>query len=245
MKKIFSFTLALSFFVILFAFVMTRSIKRDLVFEDYILFRNVILSGWLRTILISLVSILLSLVIGLILYLMQESKKQVLYYIAEIHKTIIFSTPLLVIAIVAYYYIGNSFGLKSKFLIGALTLGLYISAYVSDIYKGAIESIHINQWQAAKMFGFNKYQTYRFIIFPQVFKSILPPLAGQFALTVKGSSLLAYLGTTELLNSVNTVMASTLKYPEGFMVVSVGYWIITIPLIIVVRKLEVKVNYKV
>lgn len=245
MKKLFSFTLALLVYALLFAFVMTRSISRELDFTYYLDFRNVIISGWFRTILISLVSILLSLVIGLILYLMQESKSKFLFYIAEIHKTLIFSTPLLVIAIVSYYYVGNSFGLKSKFVIGALTLGLYISAYVSDIYKGAIESIHINQWQAAKMFGFNKYQTYRYIIFPQVFKSILPPLAGQFALTVKGSSLLSYLGTTELLNSVNQVMASSFKVPEGFIVVSIGYWIITIPLIMFVRKLEVKVNYKV
>jgi len=245
MKKLFSFTLALSMYVLIFVFVMTKSIHRDLAFEDYLLYKNVILSGWLQTILISLVSILLSLVIGLILYLMQESKSKFLFYIAEIHKTLIFSTPLLVIATVSYFYIGNSFGLKSKFFIGALTLGLYISAYVSDIYKGAIESIHINQWQAAKMFGFNKFQTYRYIIFPQVFKSILPPLAGQFALTVKGSALLSYLGTTELLNSVTQVMASTLRYPEGFMVVSISYWIITIPLIMLVRKLEAKVNYKV
>jgi len=245
MKKLFSFTLALAFYGLFFAFVMTKSIHRDLAFEDYLIYKNVILSGWLQTILISLVSILLSLVIGLILYLMQESKSKFLFYIAEIHKTLIFSTPLLVIATVSYFYVGNSFGIKSKFFIGALTLGLYISAYVSDIYKGAIESIHINQWQAAKMFGFNKFQTYRYIIFPQVFKSILPPLAGQFALTVKGSALLSYLGTTELLNSVTQVMASTLRYPEGFMVVSIGYWIITIPLIMIVRKLEVKVNYKV
>lgn len=245
MKKLFSFTLALTFYGVFFAFVMTRSIHRDLAFGDYVIYKNVILSGWLQTILISLVSILLSLVIGLILYLMQESKSKFLFYIAEIHKTLIFSTPLLVIATVSYFYVGNSFGIKSKFFIGALTLGLYISAYVSDIYKGAIESIHINQWQAAKMFGFNKFQTYRYIIFPQVFKSILPPLAGQFALTVKGSALLSYLGTTELLNSVTQVMASTLRYPEGFIVVSIGYWIITIPLIMLVRKLEVKVNYKV
>jgi len=245
MKKIVSFAAAISLYLLFFAYVMYKSLNRDLNFSDYQLYSNVIIKGWFTTVFISLVSISLSLVIGLIIYLMQESRFKVLHYIAEIHKTLVFATPLLVIAIVAYYYIGNSFGIKSKLIIGSLTLGFYISAYISDIYKGAIESIHINQWQAAKMFGFTKYQTYRYIIFPQVFKSILPPLAGQFALTVKSTSLLSYMGTTELLNSVTKVMASTLKYPEGSTVVSIGYWIITIPLIIMVRKLEVKANYKV
>lgn len=245
MKKIFSFALAVTIYIAFFAFVISKSITRDLNFDEYIAFANVIFKGWLNTILISLISILLSLVIGLVIYLMQESNSLIAYFIAEIQKTIIFATPLLVIAIVSYYYIGNSFGIQNKFVVGTITLGLYISAYISDIYKGAIESIHVNQWQAAKMFGFNKYQTYRYIIFPQVFKSILPPLAGQFALTVKGSSLLSYMGTSELFNSVNSTMAASYRYTEGFMVMTIGYWIITIPLIMLVRNLEKKANYKV
>lgn len=245
MKKILSFTLALTVYILFFAFVIARFNSRELNFDEYILFKKVIFTGWLNTILISLVSILLSLVIGLILYLMQESRFKVLFYLAEIHKTIIFGTPLLVLAIIAYYFIGNAFNIDSKFTIGCLTLGLYIAAYIADIYKGAIESIHINQWQAAKMFGFTRYQTYRYIIFPQVFKSILPPLAGQFALTIKGSALLAYMATTEYLNSINMVQAASYRYIEGFILVALGYWIITIPLIMFVRQLEKKVNYKV
>jgi polar amino acid transport system permease protein len=245
MKKALNLIIAILLYMGLFAFVNSRSISRELDFERYIDFSKVIFSGWLNTILISLVSILLALVIGLVIYLMQESKIGILYYIAEIHKTIVFGTPLLVIAIVAYYYIGFAFNINSKFVVGCITLGLYIAAYVADIYKGAIESIHVNQWQAAKMFGFTKYQTYRYIIFPQVFKSILPPLAGQLALTVKGSALLAYMATSELLNSINTIMAATYQYPEGFIIVTLGYWIITIPLIMSIRKLEQKVNYKV
>lgn len=245
MKKIISFICALGVYVALYYFVLNRSISRALDFSQYIEFRNAIFEGWLNTILISLISILLSLVLGLILYLMQESKFQFVRFLAEIPKTIIFSTPLLIIAIVSYYYVGNAFNITSKFLVGSLTLGIYISAYISDIYKGAIDSIHVNQWQAAKMFGFNQFQTYRYIIFPQVFKSILPPLAGQFALTVKGSSLLSYIGTIEWFNAINRISAASYRIPEGFMIVSVGYWIITIPLIILVRRLEKKVNYTV
>jgi len=150
-----------------------------------------------------------------------------------------------VIAIIAYYYIGNAFNVDSKFWIGSLTLALYIGAYIADIYKGAIESIHINQWQTAKMFGFSRYQTYRYIVFPQVITTILPPLAGQFAMTIKSSALLAYMSTDEFLNAIQTVQSISFRYPEGFLIVTVGYLILTIPLILLVRYLEKKFDYKV
>lgn len=245
MRKILSFVLALLVYLLFYYYVAIQSVGRELDFSSYWDYKTVILNGWFNTIFISTVAILFSLVVGLVLYLMKESKVAFFNSLAEIHKTIIFGTPLIVIAIISYYYTGNAFNINSKFVVGSTVLALYIGAYISDIYKGAIESIHINQWQAAKMFGFNKYQTYRYIIFPQVFKSILPPLAGQFAMTVKGSALLSYMATSEYLNSIKTVQATTYKYTEGFIIVAIGYLIITVPLILLIRKLEIKANYKV
>lgn len=70
------------------------------------------------------------------------------------------------------------------------------------------------------------------------------PLAGQFALTIKGSALLAYMSMNELLNAVTNVQANSFRYTEGFIIMTVGYWIITVPLITIVRKLENKSNYR-
>lgn len=244
MKKFLSFFAAILIYVVFFRYIVSQSNINTLEFEPFIRYKKVILTGWLNTIYISTISIFLSLLIGLVLYAMQESRVLLFNYLSEIHKTIIFGTPLLVIAIVSYYYIGNAFNLDSSFIVGCITLGLYIGAYIADIYKAAIDGIHKNQWQAAKMFGFTKLQTYRYIIFPQVIKSILPPLAGQFALTIKGSALLAYMSTNELLTAVQKVQAGSYRYTEGFIIVIVGYWIITIPLITLVRKLEKKSNYR-
>lgn len=245
MKRTSSFIAALGIYLALFYFVGLRAIGKALDFTVYKSYSTVIFKGWLQTIAISVVSVILALFVGLVLYLMNQSRFSILKYLAEIHKTIIFGTPLLVIAIVSYYYIGFAFNISSKFWVGVITLSLYIGAYIADIYKGAIESIHQNQWQAAKMFGFNRYQTYRYIIFPQVVMTILPPLAGQFALTIKGSALLSYMGTSEYLNSVNTVMAVSFAYPEGFVILAVGYLIITIPIIQMIRHLEDRLNYRV
>lgn len=233
------------FYILFFWFVVTSEVGR-LEFDVYVDYRNVIFQGWLRTILVSLLSVLLSLFVGLVLYFMQQSVKlRFLHYIAEIHKTIIFGTPLIVLAIIAYYFIGNAFGINSKMFIGVMTLGLYIGAYVADIYNGAVESIHINQWQTAKMFGFTKYQTYRYIIFPQVLKSILPPLAGQFALTIKGSALLSFMALSEFLNEVSVVQAISFAYIEGYAILAVGYWMITVPLIVAVRRFENRLHVRV
>lgn len=237
-KKTLEFVAAVAIYIGIFYFVMLRSLGTRLDFSSYYDYRKVLFAGWLRTIEVSLLGVLLSLFVGLIIYFMQESKVGIVRNLAGIHKTIIFGTPLIVIAIVAYYYIGFAFGINSKMFIGVVTLGLYIGAYIADIYKGAIESIHLNQWQTAKMFGFTKYQTYRYIIFPQVLKSILPPLAGQFAQTIKGSALLSYMALNEFLNEVNVVQANSFRTMEGFIVLSLGYWLITVPLIVLVRKFE-------
>jgi len=240
-----NFAIGLLLYFALFYFVLT-TLKIKLDFGIYFEYRNLLLKGWFRTIQVSAIGVTLSLIVGLILYFMSQTKSiPILPIVAEIHKTVIFSTPLIVIAIMAYYFIGNAFGFESRMFIGVVTLGLYIGAYIADIYKGAIESIHVNQWQTAKMFGFSKYQTYRYIIFPQVLKSILPPLAGQFALTIKGSALLSFMGLNEFLNEVNVVQAISYKAIEGYILLSIGYWIITIPLIMAVRHFEEKLHVRV
>lgn len=237
-KKALGLLFALSIYVGLVLWVLYRSSEAALDFSPYVKYAKVIGMGWVTTFTVSAVALFLSLIVGLALYFMEISNSYTLKYLAVIHKDIIFGTPLLVIAIIGYYYIGNAFGLSSKFWIGALTLALYIGAYISDIYKGAIDAIHISQWQAAKMFGFSKFQTYRYIIFPQVLRQLLPPLTGQFAMTIKSSALLSYMATDEFLNAIKTVQSATFAYSEGFIVVTIGYLILTVPLIHLIKYLE-------
>ncbi len=245
MKKIQSFAFALFLYLLLFWFVSKTAIDKPFDFSSYLAYRTVIFKGWLTTIVLSGVGLVMALLVGLVLYFMERSKKVWIHYLSEIHKTIVFGTPLPVISVVGYYYIGNAFGVRSKFWVGAITLSLYIGAYIADIYKGAVESIHVNQWQTAKMFGFTPYQTYRYVVFPQVMTSILPPLAGQFAMTIKSSAILAYLATDEFFNTIRTVQSIGFRYPEGFVVVTIGYLILTVPLIWLVRTLEKKLKYQV
>ena len=115
MKRLLGFITALGLYGILFYFVFTNALEKEINFDVYIKYRKVILNGWVTTLSISAVSLGLALFVGLLLYLMRESKFKVLYYLSEIHKTFIFGTPLVVIAMVAYYYIGDAFNVDSKF----------------------------------------------------------------------------------------------------------------------------------
>ncbi|WBW97857.1 amino acid ABC transporter permease [Oceanirhabdus sp. W0125-5] len=244
MKKTLHFVIAVVVYIAFFRFVLYRAVGNRLEFNSYMDYSQLILKGWIATILISISALLLSLIVGLLLYIMSNSKILFLRYIAEFHKTIIFGVPLLVIIMAAYYYIGYAFNIDNKFIVGVITLSLYTGAYIADIYRGAIESVHVRQWQAAKMFGFNKYQTYRYIIFPQVIMSILPPLTGQLALLIKGSALLSYMAFDEFFNVIETTQASTFAYAEGFIILAVGYLIMTVPLLFVIRLLEKRFNYR-
>lgn len=244
MKKIVHYILAAGIYIGFFIFVIMKAVGNGFKFEVYLEYAPLILKGWLNTIVISFAALVLSLIFGIILYMMEKSKILFLRYISKFHKTIIFGVPLLVIIIASYYYIGYAFNIKDKFLIGVMTLALYIGAYIADIYRGAIESVHDRQWQAAKMFGFTKYQTYRYIIFPQVLMTILPPLTGQLALLIKGSALLSYMAFDEFFNVIKTVQASTFAYAEGFIIAAIGYLIMTIPLLGLIKILEKKINYR-
>lgn len=244
MKKFINYSMALLLYAMFFLAVYKLTVGQPLDFTKYLAYKSVIFKGWFMTIAISVVSLLLALLVGMLLYFMRISRFGVISAISEIHKTIVFGTPLPVISMIAYYYIGNAFSLNSKFWVGSVTLSLYIGAYIADIYKGAVEAIHVNQWQTAKMFGFSKLQTYRYVVFPQVITGILPPLAGQFAMTIKSSSILAYLATDEFFNTIRTVQSISFKYLEGFLIVTVGYLCLTVPLIILVRYLEKRLDYK-
>ncbi len=242
-KRRLTFLLAIILYGLLFYYITIRSTGGELDYTAYWTYRRVLFSGWLNTIVLSFLSLVIALLVGLVLYMMQVSRFSILNHLAEIHKTMIFGTPLMVIVIVAFYYIGFAFGFNSRFWVGVLTLALYIGAYIADIYKGAIDSIHVNQWQTAKMFGFSTYQTYRYVVFPQVMLTILPPLAGQFALTIKGSALLSYMATEEFLNAIKTVQANSFRVTEGFIVVTIGYLLITVPLLRLIRYLEKRANF--
>jgi polar amino acid transport system permease protein len=128
--------------------------------------------------------------------------------------------------------------------VGVLILSIFTGAYVTEIIRGGIQSIPETQWVTAKSLGFTRLQTYRHIIFPQVFRRILPALAGQMSSLVKDSSLLSTIAVSEFAMRVLEVNSLTFRTFELLTFMMLGYLLITIPISILSKWLERKFYYE-
>lgn len=242
-KKGLHIAITIAFYVLLIAFINYR-IPYTYEWSRVTAYYPVIMKGWINTLVLTFVSLFFSLIIGLVLYFMKKSSFLCLKYISKVFNELMFGTPLLVLVVILYYLVGKAFNIDNRFVSAIIILTSYNSAYISEIYRGGIEGIPMSQWQAAKVFGFTEYQTYRYIIIPQVTKNILPPLTGQLALLVKSTALLSYMAVSEYFNSIMGVNANTFAYIEGYVILAIGYLIITIPISLSIKYMERKLQVK-
>lgn len=202
-----------------------------------------IISGFKLTIVISVVSLFVSLFFGLIGFLSQLSKVQPIHYIGKIYVLIIRGTPLLVQIIAIYYFVGVLFRLNDKFWAGVITLSLFEGAYITEIIRSGVQSISRTQIETARSLCLTKKDTYFYIIIPQVIRRIVPPLAGQFVSLIKDSSLLSIIALSEFTLTVQNVTALNFNYTEGYIILGIGYFILTICISNLSKYLEAKFLY--
>ena len=153
-------------------------------------------SGLGYTLLISLFSVLLGLVIGILMALMRLSKSKILRAVSGIYIDIIRGTPTTVQLLIMWS--GILATCKNSVLIASLTFGINSGAYVAEIVRAGILAVDKGQMEAGRSLGLNKFQTMRYIIIPQAFKSILPPLGNEFIVLIKETSIVGYVGMSDL-----------------------------------------------
>ena len=193
----------------------------------------VILGGLALTIQYSIVAIILMVVIGLIAALMRLSKLAPLRWIASAYVEMFRSTPLLVqlffivLGLPAILPVNQWFGqLMYPILAAALTLSLNEGAYVTEIIRAGILGVDRGQKEAALSVGMTDLQTMRYIVLPQAFKRMIPPLVNQAAQTIKDTSLLAPVGVAELVYKGEIVIAATFASFTIWALVAALYFII-------------------
>lgn len=207
-------------------------------------YRELFLKGWLITIAIATISLILSTLIGLLTALLRQSSIPLLKYIAIVYTELIRGTPLLVQILLFYYVIAHAIGLENRYIAGVLVLSFFSGAYIAEIIRAGIESISKTQLESAKAICLTAAQTYRYVIFPQAFRQSLPPLAGQFASIIKDSSLLSIIGINELTNSAQQINSATYSTLESFLPLALGYLILTFPISLFSKKLEKRHRYE-
>ncbi|TAN10420.1 MAG: amino acid ABC transporter permease [Burkholderiaceae bacterium] len=193
----------------------------------------VLLDGLRLTIQYSIAAIILMIAIGLVAALMRLSKVRIFRWIATAYVEIFRSTPLLVqlftivLGVPAILPVNQWFGqLTYPILAAALTLSLNEGAYVTEIIRAGILGVDRGQKEAAASIAMSNFQTLRYIVLPQAFKRMIPPLVNQAAQTIKDTSLLAPIGVIELVYKAEIVISQTFASFQIWSIVGILYFII-------------------
>lgn len=196
-----------------------------------------LLQGLWVTFTITATSFVLFLIFGFTTALLRQSHLLTARAIARIYLELIRNTPLLIQLFLIYFAISPLFDL-SAFTSAVLALSLFEGAYASEIIRAGIYSINKGQLEAAYSLGFSTFDTYRYIIFPQVIRQISPPLTGQTISLIKDSSLVSTIAIYDLTMQAQAIVAETFLAFEIWFTVAAIYLIINLTLSLVVRIME-------
>ncbi|WP_246197186.1 amino acid ABC transporter permease [Cytobacillus depressus] len=192
-----------------------------------------IMEGLRLTVYYSIVAIILAVIFGLIAALMKLSKSATLRGLATVYIEVFRSTPLLVqlffivFGLTGVLPLNEWFGQKFYPIMAAtITLALHEGAYVSEIIRAGILGVDRGQKEAAASIGMTEFQRMRYIVLPQAFKRMIPPLVNQSAQTIKDTSLLAPIGIIELVYRGQIVISSTFEPFTIWVVIGILYFII-------------------
>ena len=198
-----------------------------------------LLSGAKVTVAIFVLTLVLSLPLGLPFALGSESKILPIRWFCKIYIWIFRGTPLILQLYFFYYFFPISLGVKiNPFLAVILTFVLNYAAYFGEIYRGGIASVDEGQYEAAEALGISKFATMKDIILPQTMKAVLPPVVNEAITLVKDTALASTIGTViDLMRSTSTTV-NRLTDMTPFVVAAVIYLIMTGALTFGAGKLE-------
>ncbi|UUM32671.1 amino acid ABC transporter permease [Vibrio japonicus] len=198
-----------------------------------------ILEGVFTTIEISIWSLIIALVLGLVIGLMRISSNPALKKLSIVYIEVIRGTPLLVQIFIVYFFIGTVLDLE-RFTAGVIALSVFTAAYVAEIVRSGIQSIPKGQMEAARSLGMNYPKAMIYVILPQAFKQTLPPLAGQFINLIKDSSLVSVISITDLTKAGREVVSGSFAPFEVWFTVAALYLLLTSALSWAIQMLEKK-----
>lgn len=198
------------------------------------------LLGFGNTILCSVIALFFSLILGVFFALLEVAPPKIGRTIANIYIEIFRNIPLLVIAMIFYLIIPQFWIKISGFAAGTIGLSLYTSAFIAETVRSGINSIGEGQMEGARSNGMTYVQAMRYVVLPQAFKVVIPPLGNQFVNLIKNSSVLAFVAGFDLMYQADIVAFSTFETINSYIVAGIFYLILTMPLSYYMRHLEKK-----
>jgi polar amino acid transport system permease protein len=190
------------------------------------------------TLLLTLLAFLGGGLLGGAIALLRLARSQTIRWLATLYIQLIQSIPVLMVLFLAYYGLSLAGFELPPLLAASVSLGIYVSAYLAEIWRGAIEAVPFQQWEASASLALSRAQQYRYIIIPQALRVALPPTVGFLVQLVKNTSIVSVVGFVELSRAGQLVNNATFQPFKIFGVVALVYFLICFPLSRLSRRLE-------
>lgn len=201
--------------------------------------------GALLSLLIAAISLLLGLILGVIGASGKRSKHIVPRAIANFYVEVIRGTPLLLQILLIFSVIPSIYTAITGtvlrinvYLIGIIALSLNSGAYQTELIRSGINGVDNGQWEACETLGLSTKQAMRFVILPQAFKRIVPPVISEFITLIKDSSLISTIGAVELLKGAQVIGTEYYDVMSPYILAAIFYLIMTISISYLGRYVE-------
>lgn len=204
----------------------------------------------LKTVEVTIMSLVLATVLGVIFCLFKMSKFKPLQWISNIYISIIRGTPLLVQVLFIFFGIpmvikqitGNNF-IWDFMVVSVVIMSLNAGAYMTELIRGGIEAIDKGQMEAARSLGLSYGQAMWKIVLPQAFRTMLPSIINQFIVTLKDTSLLSFFGLRELVQNTRIIVSNNMEFFIMYAIVGIYYWVIVTALSSAAKLIEKRTTY--
>lgn len=204
---------------------------------------NFLLEGALWTVVLSLISFIGGGLGGALVALARISAWRPLRYLAIAYIQIIQGTPLLVILFLSYFGL-SIMGLTLPPLVAAgLSMTIYVSAYLGEIWRGSIQSVARTQWEAAECLALSRWQRLYLVILPQAVRIATPPTVGFMVQIIKNTSLASIVGFVELVRAGQLINNSIFQPFLIYALIAALYFALCYPLSAWSRRLEMRLHF--
>jgi polar amino acid transport system permease protein len=202
-----------------------------------------LLRGAAVTVEITAVSLLLGCLLGLLIGIGRlNPKRRVIYRLCTAYVAAIRGTPLLVQLFILFFGLPQFGILLPAFACGMMGLGIYSGAYVSEIVRGAIQSVDRGQMEAARSIGLSARQAMVSVILPQAVVRMIPPLGNEFIALIKNSALVSLLTIHDLMHEGQKIISVSYRSLEVYLAVAVIYFVLTGLTTLVLGRLELRLR---
>ena len=194
-----------------------------------------ILEGLKNTLIISLISVTIGVLIGMVVaiinsYNKETKKMKIISKITKLYVSIIRGTPVLLQLMILYYVVFRNVRDINLIMVASLAFGINSGAYVSEIIRAGIESIDKGQMEASRSLGLSYFQSMKLVIMPQAIKNILPAIGNEFVTLIKETSVAGYIGVRDLTKASDIIASRTYDYFFPLIIAALIYLIIILSL---------------